>query len=125
MERKLNEQCEKDISEYGGKQSDFSTKQEVYNKSTEQINKLQNELSTVTDELQHIKGRMDERGSAMTDTSPIVKIKAALTKIKQEARAMEIRIGVVSHTIVLKRLGSNSMTARSALQPSILAGGGA
>jgi len=122
VEAKLNAQCATDISEYAGKQADFTAKQEVYNKSTEEINKLQNTLTSVTDELQQIKSRMDERGSAMTDTSPIVKIKGALTKMKAEVRAMEVRIGVVSHSLVLKRLGANSMTARSALQPSILAG---
>lgn len=124
IEKKLNSQCERDISEYAAKQSDFAAKQEVYSKSTETINKLTNELATVSEELQTVKSRMDEKGSAMTDTSPIVKIKAALAKIKTEAKTMEIRIGVVSHTLVLKRLGSNSMTARTALQPSILAAGG-
>jgi len=106
IEQKLNMQCESDIQEYAAKQADFAAKQEEYNKSSELINRLQTELAAVTEELQTIKGRMDERGSAMMDTSPIVKIKSALTKLKQEARAMEIRIGVVSHTLVLKRLSS-------------------
>jgi len=121
IERKLNSQCEADISEYAAKQMDFTAKQEEYNKNSEGINALQNELATVTDELQAIKSRMDERGSAMTDTSPVVKIKTALTRIKQEARAMEVRIGVVSHSLVLKRLGTNGFSAKSALQPSIRA----
>jgi len=109
IEKKLNSQCEQDIAEYAAKQEDFTAKQEDYNKNSEGINKLQNELATVTEELQGIKGRMDERGSAMTDTSPVVKIKTALSKIKQEARSMEVRIGVVSHTLVLKRLSSNGL----------------
>lgn len=121
VEARLNAQCEADISEYAGRQADFAAKQEVYSKSTEQINRLQNQLASVTDELQAVKGRMDERGAAMSDTSPVVKIKNALAKLKAETRAMEVRIGVVSHSLLLKRLGANA-AARTALQPSILAG---
>lgn len=98
------------------------SKQEEHGKSSELISKLQKTLTDVTEQLATIKARMDERGSAMTDTSPVVNIKTALQKLKKETRDMEVRIGVVSHTLTLKQLGSSSMTARTALQPSILGG---
>lgn len=36
----------------------------------------------------------------MTDAGPLVKIKQALTRLKNETMSMEIRIGVVQHTLL-------------------------
>ena len=38
---------------------------------------------------------MDEKGTTMTDSGPLVKIKQAITKVKNELIQMELRIGVV------------------------------
>ena len=43
---------------------------------------------------------MESRGSSMTDTSPLVRIKKALAKIKKEIMTMELRMGVVGHTLM-------------------------
>lgn len=40
-------------------------------------------------------------------TAPLVKIKQSLTKLKQETVQMDIRIGVVEHTVLLSKLKSN------------------
>ncbi len=40
----------------------------------------------------------------MTDTSPLLKIKEALGAIKTEIKAMELRIGVVGHTIMQSKI---------------------
>jgi estrogen-related receptor beta like 1 len=71
----------------------------------------------VSDELENVKSRMDERGNSMTDTSPLIKIKSALTQLRSEAKTMEIRIGVVNHTLVAKKLKSDSATKAEASVP--------
>ena len=50
----------------------------------------------ITEELEGIKAQMDEKGTTMTDSGPLVKIKQAITKVKNELIQMELRIGVVS-----------------------------
>ena len=82
----------------------MKSKQEEYAQNSEQINALTNELAAVSDELETVKARMDERGNSMTDTSPLIKIKSALTQLRGEAKQMEIRIGIVNHTLVAKKL---------------------
>ena len=109
-EQKLNAQCQGEVAELADKQEEFSQKQEEYNKQSELINALTNELASVSEELQAIKGRMDERGNSMTDTSPLIKIKSALSRLKTEAKQMEIRIGVVTHTLVAKKLKRDLFT---------------
>merc|ERR1719198_395951 len=116
-EQKLNSQCQAEVQDLADKQEELAAKQEEYNKNSEYINQLTNELAAVSDELQGIKSRMDERGNSMTDTSPIIKIKSALTRLKTEAKQMDIRIGVVTHTLVAKKLKRDAFTKAEAALP--------
>ncbi|KAH0624972.1 hypothetical protein JD844_032935 [Phrynosoma platyrhinos] len=69
-------------------------------------------LSEITEELEKIKQEMEEKGSSMTDGAPLVKIKQALTKLKQETIQMDIRIGVVEHTLLQSKLKEKSNMTR-------------
>ena len=51
-----------------------------------------------------LQSQMDSRGSSMTDTSPLMKIKEALTNLRTEIKSMELRIGVVGHTLMQSKL---------------------
>jgi len=41
-------------------------------------------LSQIADELESVKAEMEDRGSSMTDGSPLVNIRKTLTRMKQE-----------------------------------------
>ncbi|XP_060542289.1 intraflagellar transport protein 57 homolog isoform X2 [Pantherophis guttatus] len=69
-------------------------------------------LSEITEELEKVKQEMEEKGSSMTDGAPLVKIKQALTKLKQETIQMDIRIGVVEHTLLQSKLKEKSNMTR-------------
>jgi estrogen-related receptor beta like 1 len=77
---------------------------EEYQKNSDTINALTNELHSVSEELGRIKEKMDSRGASMTDTSPLIKIKGALSKLRSETKQLEIQIGVLNHTLVAKRI---------------------
>ena len=61
---------------------------------------LTNELATISEELDSVKSQMDSRGNSMTDTSPLLDIKKAMSRIKSEVKQMELRIGAVEHTLL-------------------------
>merc|ERR1712046_249398 len=96
---------------------ELTAKQEEYNKQSEYINTLTNELASVSEELTKIKEKMDARGNSMTDTSPLIKMKTAVGRLRQEAKQLEIRIGVVTHTLVAKKLKQNQTTRAEASMP--------
>jgi len=116
-ESKLNQQCKDQVDEFSNKQNTLQEVQEEYNTKSVGLNELTNVLSQVTDELGSMKGRMDERGVNMTDTSPLIKIKAALARLKEERKSMDIRIGVVTHTLIAKKLKQDQHTKRDAAMP--------
>jgi len=116
-EQKLNQQCKDQVDEFSSKHEKLQEVQDEYNSKSSGIRELTTALQQVSDELAGIKGRMDERGSNMTDTTPLIKIKSALQRIKEERKAMDVRIGVVTHTLVAKKLKADQHTKREAAMP--------
>ena len=57
-------------------------------------------LANITDELDLIKNEMEERGSSMTDGSPLVNIRKSLARMKTETLGMDVRIGVIRNTLL-------------------------
>merc|ERR1711920_866861 len=70
----------------------------------EVVMNLQIELKNVAEELDVVKNDMEERSSTVTDTAPIVKMKDAFKKLRSDTRQLEVRIGVVSHTLMQAKL---------------------
>lgn len=61
-------------------------------------------MSTIDEQLEEIKGDMNNRESNATDTSPLVSMKHALVNIRGEVKTFDLRIGVVSHTLMQAKL---------------------
>ncbi|KAL9692305.1 hypothetical protein quinque_000194 [Culex quinquefasciatus] len=59
----------------------------------------EHELSKITNELENIKIQMEQRGNSMTDGSPLINIKKAIFRIKEEISEMDIKIGVMEYTL--------------------------
>jgi len=72
----------------------------VSQKTNERVTKLTGDLAEQTERLDELKESYDSKDSGIHDTSPLVRIKAALQQIKQETQAFDLRIGVVSHALL-------------------------
>ena len=105
-EKYVNSQYSSLVQEYQDIRSDMKSIEDTYQSSNSKVTSLQNDLAAVAEQLSDIKGTMDSRGSSMTDTSPLVKIKAALQDIKVEIGHFELRIGVVAHTLLSAQASS-------------------
>lgn len=98
-EGNINQRFDHKIRIYRDTMQETSVKKAEYEASVETNNMLSNNLSTISEELDDIKNQMDEQGSSMTDTSPVVKMKKALSQVKGDTKQMEVRIGVVQHVL--------------------------
>ncbi|CAB1106597.1 unnamed protein product [Ectocarpus sp. CCAP 1310/34] len=75
------------------------------------VGELTESLAALSDELQELKEKMDSKGDAMSEASPLVSIKQALQQIKAEIKTFDLQIGVVSHTLLstkIRRSKANS-----------------
>jgi intraflagellar transport protein 57 len=76
--------------------------------TNEKVSKLTNELAELADKLDDIKENFESKDSGMHDQSPLVKMKAALQQIKTESYAFDLRIGVVSHSLLAARIAQGN-----------------
>lgn len=82
------------------------------------ITSLTNELTGITDVLEDIKTAMEERGSSMTDTSPLIRIKAALANIRNEIKSLDLQIGVCGHVVMQNRISHKAEYRAGTGRPS-------
>ena len=73
---------------------------------SEVVSKLTNELTEISERADDLKENFESKDSGIHDTSPLVRIKAALQQIKQEIYSFDLRLGVVSNTLLSARVHS-------------------
>lgn len=64
-------------------------------------------LNQLTEDLEHVKTEIQEREEQMTDSKPLINIKRALDDLKGEIKHMELRIGVLQHTVLHQTIAQN------------------
>lgn len=47
-----------------------------------------------------IQAKTNEHSGSMTDSSPVVKIKEALKNLQVEIKSMDVRLGVLNHSVL-------------------------
>jgi len=99
-ERFLNDQFDRLMQQYRGARTSLGTVQGSYNARTEAISERNSELHRITEQLSEMKGVMDEHSTNIADATPVVRIKNAIKKLAEELHEIEVRIGVVSHTLL-------------------------
>ncbi|RDD41609.1 Intraflagellar transport protein 57-like protein [Trichoplax sp. H2] len=107
-EKYVNNQLDNSLQEFRGRRDGLAEINEKYKQGSVGVNNLTKTLSQITEELEVIKSQMDERGTSMTDSGPLVKIKQALTRLKNDITQMDLRIGVVEHILMNARLKDKS-----------------
>merc|ERR1719183_939770 len=78
--------------------------QQQYAELNDVVMNYSNEYKNLSEELELVKADMEERSTTVTDTAPIVKMKEAFKKLRSDTRVLEVRIGVVSHTLMQAKL---------------------
>ncbi|KAM8850451.1 intraflagellar transport protein 57 homolog isoform 1-T1 [Spinachia spinachia] len=111
-EKYINGQLELLIQEHRGAQAKLSEAKERYQQASGGVTERTRVLAQISEELERVKQEMEEKGSSMSDGAPVVKIKQSLTKLKQEVLQMDVRIGVVEHTLLQAKLKEKSNMTR-------------
>lgn len=100
----INTQFDHRALDYRTQQEELVQVQAQYTELNEVVMSLQIELKNVTEELDLVKNEMEEKSSTVMDTAPIVKMKDSFKRLRSDTRQLEVRIGVVSHTLMQAKL---------------------
>ncbi|KAF6720245.1 Intraflagellar transport-like protein 57 [Oryzias melastigma] len=111
-EKYINNQLEHLVEEYRSAQAKLSEAKDRYQQASGGVTERSRVLAEISEELEKVKQEMEEKGSRMSDAAPVVKIKQSLTKLKQEIVQIDVRIGVVEHTLLQAKLKEKSNMTR-------------
>lgn len=65
---------------------------------------MEAELAEINERLSTVEKRIDDTGKSFSDNSPLQKIKKSIAQVKQDIKSIDIRIGVVSNTLLQLKL---------------------
>ncbi|XP_054760135.1 intraflagellar transport protein 57 homolog [Lytechinus pictus] len=116
-EKYINNQLEHLLQDFRGTQDGLAEVKEQYRQASGGVTDRTRQLAEVTEELERIKQEMEERGSSMTDGSPLVKIKQALQRLKNEVIQMDVRVGVVEQNLLQAKLKDKTNMQRDMNKP--------
>ena len=111
-ERFVNDQLGPLAAEYKRERERMRETQERHDASAETVAELTNELARVGERLEEGRTTMAEGAENVADTTPLTKLKASVEGLQGEMKVMEVRIGIVSNTLL--RMDLERRDARSA-----------
>ena len=106
------------ISEHGVAAGDVATLGAGATSVQLRVTSLTSELAAVSEALDEVQGAMEERGSSLSDSSPLIQIKAALSGLRGDIKDLDVQLGVQGHAVMQVRLA-----ARHAAQQKAREGG--
>lgn len=98
-EKHLNKELKVYIEEYKNLHIELSRVNADVKENDRQISEMEENLTRVTNELENVKIAMEQRGNSMTDGSPLINIKKAVVRLKEEIAEIDVKIGVLQHTL--------------------------
>lgn len=69
---------------------------------------LETELQEINDRLTTVTNKIENTGKQFSDNTPLQNIKKAISTVKNDIKAIDIRIGVVSNTLLQVKLKERS-----------------
>jgi intraflagellar transport protein 57 len=98
-EKHLNKDLKDLIQDYKALSIDLSRVNNEIKENEREKSEMEENLSRLTNELENVKIQMEQRGNSMSDGSPLINIKKAVIRLKEEIADLDVKIGVMQHTM--------------------------
>ncbi|CAD8113062.1 unnamed protein product [Paramecium primaurelia] len=99
-EYNINENMSDMCNEFKKKNEEYKKIELQYQNYTNAKKEMNDQYKQIQEKFETVQNKLNEHGSVSTDQSPVIRIKASLTKLRLEIKQMDLRIGVLSHTIL-------------------------
>ncbi len=78
--------------------------QAAFTTTSKAVQDMEAELAEINERLSTVEKKIDDTGKSFSDSSPLQKIKKSIAQVKNDIKAIDIRIGVVSNTLLQLKL---------------------
>ncbi|OHT00881.1 huntingtin-interacting protein [Tritrichomonas foetus] len=109
-EKNLNARFETSVSEYAARASALAEVEKKHSERVAEVNKLQEELNTVVNKLSSTKESLNEKQKEASDNSPLMKMKSAINKLRDDIKALELQSAILQRSLTQSWLEENEIT---------------
>lgn len=99
-EQTLATQFTEQVEEYRVKLRELNSSRDAANAAGQSVQQLTMELNQVSEILDQTKRDIEDREAKISDTTPLMQVKEAVTKVQAEIKQMELRIGVLQNSVL-------------------------
>ncbi|KAF8291480.1 intraflagellar transport protein 57/55 [Trypanosoma cruzi] len=99
-EQTLAQQFSDQVEDYRVKLRELNTSQDSANMASQSVEQLSAELNQLSGLLDQVKRGIEDREAKISDTTPLMQVKDAVTKVRAEIKQMSLRIGVLQHAVL-------------------------
>lgn len=106
-EKFINKQSELLLTDHNSVQARLMELQQKHKQSLDNVRECNKQLASTTEQLNKVKHKLVEKGNKISDVSPLVEMKNGVHNIKVELQEMEVRIGVLEHTLLQNQVNQS------------------
>eukprot|EP00760_Papus_ankaliazontas_P015208 PhM_4_TR16404/c0_g1_i1/m.59963/K04638/IFT57, HIPPI, ESRRBL1; intraflagellar transport protein 57 len=99
-EHALAVQFQELVDKYRLQLKDYEVVQKECTRVNEGVTSASSALNKLTEDLDRVKQEITQREEKMSDTTPLISIKDAVSRMRAEIKEMSLRIGVLQHTVL-------------------------
>ncbi|CAD7078073.1 unnamed protein product [Hermetia illucens] len=98
-EKHLNNDLQNLIRQFKDVSIELSNTQAAMKDTEREREDIEKDLSDIIGENETVKSQMEQRGNTIADGSPVINIKKAIAKLKEEIGHTNLEIGLLTHAI--------------------------
>jgi estrogen-related receptor beta like 1 len=99
-ERTLNARFQTSISDYAERASKLAVVETRHASRKAEVDALQADLNEVVGRLGSVKENLTEKQKEVSDNSPLMKIRTAITKMREQIKALELRSSILQRSLM-------------------------
>jgi len=116
-ETHLNAEFSGLCQEYKTKYDGLHSLKQTYNDNIAQISSLTNDLQDIEEKISDVKTEMEHRNHAMTDVTPIRRLREAHNALNSEIIDLDLRIGIIRQQLLHSKLTHQKQQQQQQQQP--------
>ncbi|KAL3787651.1 hypothetical protein HJC23_011799 [Cyclotella cryptica] len=98
-EVQLHQKFNCEVNEYEVAKTRLMSLEKSIDTHTSKTAILSEKLGKLSADVDAVKKEIDKKGSSITDTSPVVEIRAALQLLKEENKELDVRLGILDYEV--------------------------
>lgn len=111
-EKSLNQEMNEELKEYASHASKLKDLETSCADVNSKVMTLTTELTSINEKVEEQKEGMGEKGSTLSDTAPLLRLRASLQQLKQEIQDLDLKAGILDQKLLSCRVKNSEKAAK-------------